>query len=798
MTCKNPYTTCKQLALALRILFFVATGITPAYSQSDTLPYQDASRQRLLIRITAHYLHTVSQGQIDMDSAIRIPCRLYGLSPLLAYNEGYSDGKPSAGTRLLDAGKVAEARALLAGLHNEARLRLLIELGSYFVFKPGTDKADLAAASTYINEAVTLSSTQSIKWRMESLTAQAHLLSQSALDKESEQVFDQVLALGEHSGDTLAFARALLDAGRLLPYGHPLKLRRFEKALSIFNSNQAKEKEIETLSEINVEHFVFKHYDLVEKYTLRIIALQTQIHFYHQHFAYNALSYVITRKSDLPRALFYTNKSLESLRSRADSAFINLFYISKGNLYTVLNKNDEALFWYGKALENRSAETRLYWYNAFIGKARLLAFTGKAAEALTLVQEIGSRFPPITPYEKMYYTLSLGSANEMLGKLALAEENYNEFLAIAKHFPPEYVHDEFPNALLDISAFYLDHGKINKSKEVLAGINPDPYGPSGKGTYYLHRFLIDSSEKRYISAIQNLRLSHKFADSAYNIDQRKKVEELLVQYEAEKKDKNIQLLTRQTESQNTRLQQSRFMQRITFAGTALLLLIAALLYYLYQTKQKSNTQLKQLLGEKEWLIREVHHRVKNNLQMVTSLLSTQSAYLEDYAAVLAVKDSLRRMHAMSLIHQKLYQTDNISSIAMPEYIDELVTFLHDSFDTGNRIVFEQTIAPLHFDVTQAIPLGLIINESVVNAIKYAFPNGRKGIVHISLQHDGKDHLLLKISDDGIGLPPDFDIGKHNSLGLDLIQWLTKQLNGSFSIENNNGVQLMLRFKSLYH
>jgi two-component system, sensor histidine kinase PdtaS len=200
-----------------------------------------------------------------------------------------------------------------------------------------------------------------------------------------------------------------------------------------------------------------------------------------------------------------------------------------------------------------------------------------------------------------------------------------------------------------------------------------------------------------------------------------------------------------------------------------------------------------LLKEKEWLLKEVQHRVKNNLQMVTSLLYSQSVYLEDGAALMAIKDSLRRIQAMSLIHQKLYGDNNTTTISMPEYIDDLVKYLDESFDTDTHIVFEQTIAPVQLGVSQVLPLGLIFTESIVNAIKYAFLKGQQGIVGLFLGHDGPGHLLVRIVDNGVGLPERVNIMEPHSLGLDLIKGLAKQLNGSFRIENNNGVHITIRF-----
>lgn len=247
-----------------------------------------------------------------------------------------------------------------------------------------------------------------------------------------------------------------------------------------------------------------------------------------------------------------------------------------------------------------------------------------------------------------------------------------------------------------------------------------------------------------------------------------------------------------------------------FINIILLLIIAGLLYHRYRIKQNAeillqesrreleqknvyletlHTEQEKLLKEKEWLIKEVHHRVKNNLQMVTSLLYSQSVYSENEGIKRALNDSLHRMQAMSLIHQKLYEDQNTSVIAMPEYVEDLISYLHDSFDTDDRINFEQHIDPLYLDVSQAIPLGLIITESVVNAIKYAFLNGQKGSVNINLQRKGTDGLLLKIWDNGIGLPVEPNQMERNSLGLELMQGLTRQLNGEFKIENNNGVHI---------
>ncbi|HJT74732.1 MAG TPA: sensor histidine kinase, partial [Chitinophaga sp.] len=207
-----------------------------------------------------------------------------------------------------------------------------------------------------------------------------------------------------------------------------------------------------------------------------------------------------------------------------------------------------------------------------------------------------------------------------------------------------------------------------------------------------------------------------------------------------------------------------------------------------------NVVLKKLLEDKEWLLKEIHHRVKNNLQVIISLLNTQSRYLDNKDALAAIRNSQHRMYAMSLIHQRLYQTDNLGKINMSWYIRELTGYMQDSFETGRRITFELDIDAVEVDVVQAAPLGLILNEAVSNAIKYAFPDNRKGIIRVSLKHKPDGDSLLSISDNGVGFDEETDITERDSLGMSLMQGLSLQLDGTFSIRNNHpGVIITVRF-----
>ena len=239
----------------------------------------------------------------------------------------------------------------------------------------------------------------------------------------------------------------------------------------------------------------------------------------------------------------------------------------------------------------------------------------------------------------------------------------------------------------------------------------------------------------------------------------------------------------------------------------LLFLILGLSYKLYCTKKnhKKIVQLKEaqinnqneilnkLLYEKEWLLKELQHRVKNNLQVVISLLNSQSAYLENKDALLAIQDSQHRMNAISLIYQKIYEEENLAIIDMCWYIPELITYLKGVFNTEKKISYKLDIECVDLDVSQAVPLGLILNEAIINAIKYAYPSMAEGEVNIRLKRMELETYQLIISDNGVGVADDVELKEINSFGMHLMHGLSAQADGTFNIESKNGLTITINF-----
>lgn len=197
------------------------------------------------------------------------------------------------------------------------------------------------------------------------------------------------------------------------------------------------------------------------------------------------------------------------------------------------------------------------------------------------------------------------------------------------------------------------------------------------------------------------------------------------------------------------------------------------------------------LAERESLLKEIHHRVKNNLQIIASLLYLQSGKFEDEDFKKVLEEGQGRVRSMALIHQKLYENENLKSIPFGEYLQELVGEIRASFGMSN-IQLNIEASDIHFDVDTAVPLGLIVNEMATNAFKYAFENMENGSLSIFLTEDNGTYSL-KVKDDGKGIPDEIDIKKTKSLGLRLVRMLSQQLEGEFAFSNDQGTSFELKF-----
>jgi PAS domain S-box-containing protein len=211
-------------------------------------------------------------------------------------------------------------------------------------------------------------------------------------------------------------------------------------------------------------------------------------------------------------------------------------------------------------------------------------------------------------------------------------------------------------------------------------------------------------------------------------------------------------------------------------------------------RKLAEQKISQSLEEKELLLKEIHHRVKNNLQVVSSLLKLQAGNATDEITQNILIDSQNRVRSMALVHQKLYQSKDLSQIDFSEYLKQLSDQLFNVFKDRNGLIdLDITTKELNLSIDLAIPCGLIINELISNSFKYAFPDNRKGSIKIDLKSvDNNDYLLI-ISDNGIGFPKDVDFKNTKSLGLQLVNTLVGQIDGSIAMQNHSGTTYTIRF-----
>ena len=222
--------------------------------------------------------------------------------------------------------------------------------------------------------------------------------------------------------------------------------------------------------------------------------------------------------------------------------------------------------------------------------------------------------------------------------------------------------------------------------------------------------------------------------------------------------------------------------------------VAERMAYTLMARVSMESQLKESLRDKETLIMEVHHRVKNNLQVVQSLLSLQSMQVQDAEARGYFNESENRVQAISMIHEKLYRSEDLSSLELSEYVNDLVRELILSFGVSSSdVTVNVDIPEREMDIDALIPCGLIINELVSNAFKYAFPSGAKGSLHISIKPTPEGMTELVVRDDGPGLVTGFDISSTRSLGLRLVNSLVRQLKGVLEIKQEGGVEFRIVF-----
>lgn len=795
---KNPqyYFMKKIFCFTVCILIVWADGLgqTPVAGIND----YSLEKKRLYVQICGLYLYASNQGLIDLDSAMSLACRAQHLSPSLAYDEGYNDGRMLPGKWLIDNHQLSQAVTLLDKLKDKEHTLLLLQLGSYYLFKPGANSTDLGGALYFLQKAEQESKLiQDDMLHMETLAMLGRYYAQAGNYRESKKLLSGVVESYRNKGKPSQIAQALNNLATNLPFSDTTKLATFEKCVAIYKKLGNKEKQIELVHKIVDIHFRSGKVEQAITLLQQALAWQQEIGFRHTHYTHTVLVFLYYADGDYKRILFHSESAVNVMVATGDTTFSGPVYLRLGGAYSLVNRIDEAVVAYQKAMKAEHSNS-LYLYKSFAEGAEMLAIAGRPEEAVDILNDLITKSPPQALYDKMITERILGFSYLKLNQFSKAETHYLKALKVGDSIDIPAMKKDVAATYSLAASFYALSGNVKQADYLLSAAikNPGNLTTVQEDLRNLKtKFIIDSTNGDYLSALKDFQ-HFTFVNDGQT------AREIEIKYESSKKEQEIKYLNQQTALQKNQLKQADTIKNITLGAIFLLIIIVALIYSQYQTNRRKNKvisrkkeSLELLVKEKEWLLKEVHHRVKNNLQTVVSLLESQSAYLQD-DALLAIQDSQNRVYAMSLIHQKLYQAENVASINMAAYLPELVHYLQESFNTKS-INFDLQIMAVELDVSQAIPLGLIVNEAVTNSIKYAFPlnNLNKGSKQISIglsQHNHRQ-VTLVVTDNGAGMPKSSHSTKTGSLGLKLVKGLTEDLAGNFSIQSGEGTQITISF-----
>ena len=490
-------------------------------------------------------------------------------------------------------------------------------------------------------------------------------------------------------------------------------------------------------------------------------------------------------------------------------------------IYLVTEKYNEAILQYDKLVEIAKSEKNLYYEAGTYNNIGLVYLrTQKPDSAIIYFNK--SLISWKNKLENVSYVSSRDSTFFDIVRSNIGEA-YNEKGAYKKAIPliRNYIEiskkskevKEIVSSLISLSQSYFG---LHQPKKALALLDSASYlieknkSISGQKKTYENKVKIYETlgdTKNAYTFYKKLVAYNKSMDS---IGEKNRTTILEIVYEVEQKNEQIanqKVLVLKAESR-TKLQKSK--QRFLMIGLFLMFAIVLnLLWNRYQKKKSSknlkeknkqiaaqNNTIEKALVEKETLLKEIHHRVKNNLQLISGILELQSSKINDDAVNEIMKQGQNRIKSMALIHQQLYESEDLGKIDFRKYVTQLTNDITVMVNDPNKdIDIVLDIIDFSLDINTAVPMGLIINELVLNAFKHGFLNIEKGTLTICLQALEDEYYQLTVSDNGIGFQKDYEFDKADSLGLRLVKGLSRQIGGNCEFKNGSGTTVIIKFRN---
>ena len=784
----------------------------------------DTAEVRQLLQLSRIYWwqDRIRHRYYGLDSTIFFAQQAMGLSSHINFVEGLIESELLLCQIEISKPDLAAAKQIVEMAAGEQRIRLLIVIGNHYItLPPPVDRDNSQIAFTYLMEALSLAErVRSDYWLIQSLSKVGQYYYTIGQISRGQEFFFRIIRLFEQRHDVANQAywwTQMENYMPIVPETYAQQLSYYQKAIDLYLSVNKKADAAGVYGAMAYLVRSMNDPGYAEKLYLKKIALLKEAgdNKFYETFLY--LAEIYFTEGNLNDALNYALQALKNIERLHAGDDVAQAHKMLGDIYRGLNESGQAAYYYRLCLDHSegSAFKRNYQYSVLRSYTEVLISDGRAAEAMAFTLDYIAVNPPKYMYDEEFRGDILGACYDALGKTDLAEKKYLEMIKWDTVCQVNIGKDMYISANMvgaeaycEMGRFYVSHRRYREAQPYLEKASKFDHllAPLEKDVAYL-QFRTDSASGNLLSAIGHYQRSVFLKDSLLANERLKQLNFLNVQFETAEKEKNIKLLEKEAQLQNRKLQESA--QLRMWSGAAMLLLVAVLviLYSRNRLKNKKNIQLEkqkaiindknltlsQLVREKEWLLKEVHHRVKNNLQVITSLLNSQSDVVGEGPVLNALLEGKRRIQAMAMIHQRLYNSDEYSSVLMPTYISELVDYLKESFNPGTRIIFKLSIAPVALNLSVAVPFALILNEAISNSLKHGFPDGREGTITVELESLGGQTMLLKIADDGIGIPASIDESNPNSFGLRLIRGFTSDISGKLRLERSKGTSIVIIF-----
>ncbi len=503
---------------------------------------------------------------------------------------------------------------------------------------------------------------------------------------------------------------------------------------------------------------------------------------------------------DHEMAIEYYLAALPFFTAVRDTYYIGMMNNNIGAAYEYRKEPEQSISYYKTALASFTLLKDTLWMaNVLNNIAIQLNVAERHEESLEHYIQAKALYTTLHDSSTMATLIAnMAEGYRLLGRYSTAIEMEKDYLNNYQKF---HTIDVVSNAYAALGRSYLSLNQLAEAKKYndlsikIRKENKFQYLLSNNYEVESGIFEKEGKYKEALVAFKNFKSSQ---DSMLNKQKDDRITQLTTEYNVKEKDQQISLLNAQNELNTLRIEKSN-RQKLLYGIVALSFIICALaLYYLLNLKSKTNKELAEkneiiskALSEKDILLREIHHRVKNNLQMISALLYLHGKSVDDTSAQEALMESQNRVQSMAMIHQNLYQNNNLLGVSVKDYLDKLMNHLISSYNIEkDRIRINKVIDIVHVDVDTVIPLALIINELISNALKYAFRDGRNGIIDIFF---GERHgnIVLEVKDNGRGLPKHVNKDVNGNFGFKLINILTERLGATWTTESADGTKVTL-------